>query len=99
MTINKIGISIIHHKKSDTWYQIVSQCTFYSKNHAAIYDLTRLEIKEAETEILFEKLHMKEYLTFGDIVYYGCKNIRKVKNIEKQLLDNLKKQNEQKADS
>jgi hypothetical protein len=94
MKSRKLGIELIHHTEADVWYQYISQCTFYDQFNANKFQLTRLEIKQAETEILFEQLDMKEYMRNDDIIYYGCPVIRKVKSASEEYLRHLKKQNE-----
>ena len=94
MKTRKLGIELIHHTEANVWYQYISQCTFYDQFNANKFQLTRLEIKKDETEILFEQLEMKEYMRYNDIIYYGCPVIRKVKSASEEYLKYLKKQNE-----
>jgi len=91
MKTRKIGVELIHHTKQDIWYQYISQCTFWDRATAHKFDLTRLEIKEVETEILFEQLDLREYYRYEDIIYYGCPVVRKVKNTLPKYIEYLKK--------
>lgn len=91
MKTRKIGIELIHHTKENIWYQYTSQCTFWDISTANKFDLTRLQITEAETEILFEQLDMKQYLKHEDIIYYGCPVVRKVKRTLPRYIEILKK--------
>ena len=94
MKIRKLGIELIHHTDSNSWYQYVYQCTFYDKFNADKFQLTRLAIKEEETEILFEQLEIQEYMRCDHIIFYGCPVIRKVKSALEEYIKHINKQNE-----
>ena len=91
MKTSKIGVELVHHTKSDVWYQYVHQCTFSDRFTAHEFQLTRLAITKKETEIVFEKLKLEEYMRHEDIIYYACPVVRKVKSTTYEYLKHLKK--------
>lgn len=91
MKTKKIGIELIHFTEADVWYQYTHQCIFEDILTAHTFVLSRLKIEKEETEIIFEQLDMKEYLRYGEIIYYGCRVVRKVKSTKIDWLKNFKK--------
>lgn len=85
-----IGIKVRHHKISNSWYQMVCQCTFLSADNNMIFEISRVKIDEADMKTIFEELTMKKYREMDDVEYFGTPDVCKVYKTEADGLVRMK---------
>ena len=86
-----LGLKLSHHKNTNSWYQMVCQCTFWSDDNNYLFEISRVKIDEADTKTIFEELAMKKYRESDEVEYFGTPDVCKVYKSEDDGAERLKK--------